>query len=108
MARPDYALKVTAATPQLWGAVYMMLVFTAAERAFHAWQRLHGVPTNWRDAVVVAVDLLVCPLPVIVGIAFQRLLKREANRTALSPRTYKICSSWIPQMLILAYVTMVL
>lgn len=108
METPDRALRGTAATPELWGAVYMLLVFTLVDRFFHTWQRFGGFPGNWQDGVVTAVDLLVCPVPLLMGISFQRLLKREAGRSLLNPRTYKICNFWIAQLLILAYVTMVL
>ena len=73
------ALKGTAATAELWGAVYLMLAFALGERSFHAWQRLGGMPANWQDGLVVGVHLLVCPVPLLIGILFQRLLKQEEN-----------------------------
>jgi hypothetical protein len=108
MEPTGYARKATAATPQLWGAVYLMLAFTLGERAFHAWQRLGGKPANWQDSLVICIDLLVCPMPLIMGLTFQRLLRQEVNRSLLDPRTYKFCNFWIAQLLILAYATMVL
>jgi hypothetical protein len=102
------ALKGTAATAELWGAVYLMLAFALGERSFHAWQRLGGMPVNWQDGLVVGVHLLVCPVPLLIGICFQRLLKQEEKRSQLHPQTYRRCSFWIAQMLLLAYATMVL
>jgi hypothetical protein len=108
MESNDRALRFTAATPELWGAVYMMVAFTLGARAFHAWERLAGKPMEWQDAVAIAVDVLICPVPLLMGYSFRRLLKREVNRSLLNTRTYKICNFWIAQILIIAYITMVL
>jgi hypothetical protein len=108
METNDRALRFTAATPELWGAVYMMLIFTLAARAFHGWERLGGKQLEWPDALVIAVDLLVCPVPLVIGVAFRRLLKKEVHRSLLNSRTYRICNFWIAQILIIAYITMVL
>jgi hypothetical protein len=108
MENDDRALKRFAATPELWGAVYMMLIFTVSERAFHSWQRLAGKPIRWDEAAVVGIDLLVCPVPLLMGLAFRRLLRREARDGLLNARIYRVCNFWIAQLLVLAYVTMVL
>jgi hypothetical protein len=97
-----------AATTELWGAVYLMLFFTLAARAFHAWQKLDGKPIGWQDVIPIAIDLLISPAPLLMGFSFQHWLKREVDRSQLSPRTYRICSFWIAQLLVLAYITMVL
>jgi hypothetical protein len=102
------APKGLAATTELWGAVFLMLFFALAARAFHAWQRLEGKSFGWTDAIPIGIDLLVSPAPLLMGFAFQRWLKREVNRGQLEPRTYKICNFWIAQLLVLAYIAMVL
>ena len=108
MERRDRALRGTAATPEMWGAVYMMIVFALVARGLHAWEKLAGKPLSWQDAIALGVDLLICPAPLLTGIAFQRLLKSEVSRGLLSQRTYKICNFWIAQLLILAYIALVL
>jgi len=108
MESNDHALKGTAATPELWGAVYMMLVFAVLSRSLHAWERLSGKSIGWQDALEVAVDILVCPAALWIGLSFQTMLKNELNRNNLSQRTFKICNFWLARVLILAYITIVL
>jgi len=108
MESHDHALKGTAATPELWGAVYMMLVFAVLSRSLHAWERLSGKSIGWQEALEVAVDVLVCPAALWIGLSFQTMLKNELNRNNLSQRTFKICNFWIARVLILAYITIVL
>lgn len=104
----DRALRGTAATPELWGAVYMMLVFALLCRALRAWNRLEGQPLDWGQIVQVAVDLLICPAPILMGIAFRNLVRSEVRRNQITQRTYKICNFWIAQLLVLVYITLVL
>jgi hypothetical protein len=104
----DRALRGTAATPELWGAVYMMLVFALLSRALKAWNRLEGQPIELGQIVQVAIDLLICPAPIFMGIAFRNLVKGEVRKNLVTPRTFKICNFWIAQLLILAYITMVI
>ena len=40
MKSSDSALRGTAATPELWGAAYIMLAFALLSRSLHAWERL--------------------------------------------------------------------
>jgi hypothetical protein len=108
MESKDRALKGTAATPELWGAVYMLLVFAVLVRALHAWERYGGKPIGWQELVEIGVDLLICPAPLLVGIAFRRLVTRELGDSRLNTRTYKICNYRIAELLILTYVSMVL
>ena len=108
MQGTDRALKGTAATPELWGAAYMMLVFATLSRALHAWSRFNGTAFDWEQAGTVSINILICPALLWMAIAFRSLLKSELRKNLLSTRTYKICNFWIPQILILAYITMVL
>jgi hypothetical protein len=104
----DRALRGTAATPELWGAVYMMLVFALLCRALKAWNRLEGQPIELGQIIQVAVDLLICPAPIFMGIAFRNLVKREVRKNLITPRTFKICNFWIAQLLVLVYIAMVI
>ena len=108
MQSSDRALRGTAATPELWGAVYMMLFFAVLSRALHAWARFNGTTFEWVQMITVSINILICPALLWMGIAFRSLLKNELRKNLLSTRTYKICNFWIPQILILAYINMVL
>ena len=108
MESNDPALRGTAATPELWAGVYMMLVFALLSRALKAWNRLEGQPIELGQIVQVAIDLLICPAPIFMGIAFRNLVKGEVRKNLVTPRTFKICNFWIAQLLILAYITMVI
>lgn len=108
MESTDSALRGTAATPELWHAVYMMLVFAILARVLHAWPQVTGHPVGWETAVQIAVDVLICPAPLLVGLAFKRRLKSEVSKNLMGPRALKICDYRIAQVVILAYVAMVL
>jgi len=108
MQSNDRALRGTGAAPELWGAVYMMLVFALLSRAIHAWLQYSGQPISWEQAVAVGIGLLLCPAPMLMGIAFRKLIKSELSRNQLSQRTFKICNFWIAQLVILAYISMVI
>jgi hypothetical protein len=108
LASKDLALKGTAAAPELWGAVYMLLVFAVLVRALRAWERYGAAPIGWQELVTIGVDLLICPAPLLVGLAFRRLVTRELGDSRLNARTYTICNFRIAQLLILTYVSMVL
>jgi hypothetical protein len=108
MESKDRALKGTAAAPELWGAVYMLLVFALLARALRAWERFGGKPLGWQDWIGIGVDLLICPIPLLVGIAFRRLVTRELGDSRLNNRTYKICNYRIAELLVFTYITMVL
>jgi hypothetical protein len=107
MQSNDSALRGTGAAPELWGAAYMMLVFALFSRAVHAWLQFSGQPIDWQQALAVGFGILMCPAPLLLGIAFRKLIKSELSRNQLSQRTFKICNFWIPQLIILAYLTMV-
>lgn len=107
MESNDSALRGTAATPELWGGVYMMLAFALFARGLHGWERFQGRPMGWQDLLALGVELFLCPAPLLVGIAFRKLIKNELKRSQLSARTFKICNFWIAQLLILAYIAIV-
>ncbi|HEY1904310.1 MAG TPA: hypothetical protein VGG56_17910 [Terracidiphilus sp.] len=108
MPSNDSALRGTGAAPELWGAVYMMLVFALFSRAFHAWMQYSGQPIGWQQTLEVGIPLVLCPAPLLMGIAFRRLIKSELSKGQLTQRTFKICNFWIAQLVILAYITMVI
>ena len=49
MESNDPALRGTAATPELWAGVYMMLVFALLSRSLHALARFEGKAIGWQD-----------------------------------------------------------
>ncbi|MDR3774337.1 MAG: hypothetical protein P4L26_13360 [Terracidiphilus sp.] len=108
MESSDRALRGTAATPELWTAVYLMLVFDLCFRALRAWTQLDGKPIGWQEAVHIGVDLLVCPAPLLMAISFRKLLREEMSRNQLSSRSFTICNFWIAQLLVLVYVALAL
>jgi hypothetical protein len=108
METRDQAMSGTAATPELWGAVYMMLAFAVLSRALRAWQQWSGHPFGWELLVNVGLDLLICPAPLLMGYAFRKLVTRELGKNHLSSRTYRICNYRIAQMLVVSYIAMVL
>ena len=108
MQSNDRALRGTGAAPELWGAVYMMLVFALLSRAVHAWMQYSGQPFGWEQGLAVGFEILLCPAPMLMGLAFRKRMKSELSGNQLSQRTFKICNFWIPQLVILAYITMVI
>jgi hypothetical protein len=46
-------------------------------------------------------------LPLLLGEAFRKVLKRELNKGLLSARTYEICDYWIANLLMLVYAGMI-
>jgi hypothetical protein len=108
MQGTDSALRGTAATPELWGGVYMMLVFALLSRGLHAWETYGGQPFGWEQGLAISVELIFCPAPLLMGLAFRRLVKNELRKNLLNSRTYKIVNFWIAQLLILTYIAMVL
>lgn len=108
MESTDIALRGTAATPELWHAAYMMLVFALLSRGLHAWPEINGRPLGWESGLQIAVDLLICPTPLLVGLAFKRRLKSEVAKNLMNLRAFKICDFRIAQVVILAYIAMVL
>ncbi len=108
MEDTDRALRGTSVTPELWTAVYLMLVFDLCFRALRAWTQMDGKPIGWPEIVHMGVDLLICPAPVLMGISFRKLLRDEMGHNQLNSRTFTICNYWIAQLLIIVYVALAL
>jgi len=108
MESTDTALRGTAATPELWHAVYMMLVFALLARGLHALPLINARPFGWETGLQVAVDLLICPAPLVAGLAFKKRLKTELGMNLMGLRAFKICDFRIALVVILAYIAMVL
>jgi len=108
MESNDPALRGTAATPELWAGVYMMLVFALLSRSLHALNRYDGKTFDWQQGVEIAVELLFCPAPLLIGLAFRKLIRTERNCNRLSQRAYKVLNFWLAKLLIIAYIAMVL
>jgi hypothetical protein len=43
----------------------------------------------------------------IMGLSFRKKLRSDLKSELLSVRTYRICDSWIPQLLLWAYICLV-
>jgi hypothetical protein len=108
MQSNDPALRGTAATPELWAGVYMMLVFALLSRALHAVSRWDGKPIDWQQGVTIAVELLFCPAPLLIGMSFRRLIRSEMRCNRISQRAYKVFNFWLAKVLIIAYIAMVI
>jgi hypothetical protein len=108
MESNDPALRGTAATPELWAGVYMMLVFALLSRSLHALARVEGKAIGWEQGAEIAIELLFCPAPLLMGLAFRRLIRTERNYSRLSLRAYKVCNFWLAKLLIITYIAMVL
>ena len=108
MRSRDRALRGTAAAPELWGGVYMMLAFVLLSRALHIWNQMNGQSFGQHQLFEIGLELTFYPAPLLLGSAFRKLMRIELSKSLLSQRTYKICNYWIAKVLILAYIAMVL
>jgi hypothetical protein len=104
----DRALRGTAAAPELWGGVYMMLVFVLLTRALHSWTTLKGQPLGGPQLFEIGLELVFYPAPVLLGCSFRKLMRGELRKNVINQRTFKICNYWIAKVLILGYIAMVL
>jgi predicted transporter len=86
-----------------WGMVYILTVFAFLVRAANDWKVARNHPPDWLDATMMGMGLLYCLIPLFLGLAFRRALKREMDRDLLSPRTFQICSFRIAMLLIFVY-----
>jgi hypothetical protein len=108
MQSRDHALRGTAAAPELWGGVYMMLAFVLLTRALHTWSSLKGQPVDGQHLFEIGLELVFYPAPLLLGSAFRKLMRGELRKNVINQRTYKICNYWTAKVLILAYIAMVL
>jgi len=46
-------------------------------------------------------------VPLIMGLAFRKVLNGELEKEMLSARTYRICDFWIAQLLLYAYFALI-
>jgi hypothetical protein len=104
----DRALRGTAAAPELWGGVYMMLAFVLLSRALHMWSQLNGQSIDRHQWFEIGLELTFYPAPLLLGNAFRKMMRVELSKNLVSQRTYKICNFWTAKVLMLAYIAMVL
>jgi len=83
-----------------WGFVYFFAALTLLRLA---WDTFLARPFSWHIAIDNGLGLLICPFPLLIGLMFRRLLKRELAKDLLSARTYQVCDYWIAQLLVFAY-----
>jgi hypothetical protein len=104
MESQDRALKGTENTGLLWMLVYLLIGVIFLDRAFNAWDAFHTQTFSWRILIDFGCQFLALPIPLTMGLAFRKTLKGELAKNLLSERTYRICHSWIAQLLLLAYI----
>jgi hypothetical protein len=102
----DKALKGTEKAGTLWSIVYVLAALGFLRRMFDLWFACHELPFRWRAPIDSGFDMLFLPLPLLVGMAFRGLLKKELGKDLLSPRTYEICEYWVALLLLVVYMGM--
>ncbi len=109
MESTDIALRGTAATPELWHAAYMMLVFALLSRGLHAWPEINGRPLGWESGLQDRRRPAHLPHSSSRRPRFQTAPQdREVAKNLMGLRAFKICDFRIAQVVILAYIAMVL
>jgi hypothetical protein len=101
-------LSETEKTKISWMIVYLFVSLTLLSLMFHAWDLSHVQPFRWHDAIDVGLQFLICPFPLLMGIFFRGLLRKELKKNLLSARTYQICDYWIAQLLVYSYMVMLM
>jgi len=90
----------------LWIVAYLFVFLTLLSPVFHAWDLSHVHPFKLEGAIDLGFQLLVCPIPLLMGILFRGSLRNELKKDLLSARTYQICDYWIAQLLAYSYLAM--
>lgn len=104
----DRALQNTEYVGMYWGLVYVSTAASFLRRTENVWTIVHTHPFVWWGVVVIVLELFYCLLPLFLGLAFRKILKKEKDRELLSARTYEICDFRIAQLLLFVYVGMML
>ena len=109
MDSKEAALSGTEYTKMYWGADYLLAGVVFLYRSTSLVEViLHGQPYDVQKIFMSGLSLVYCFLPLILGVAFRKLLKRELDRELLSTRTYLICNWRIAQLLFIVYIGMML
>jgi len=108
MTIEDRALKGTEYTGLLWVGAYFAIAAALVGRSFHLWGALHAQPLGWKAPVDIGFELLVLPVPLLMSLAFRKMLRAELGKDLISMRTYRICDYWIAQLLLYAYFCLVI
>jgi hypothetical protein len=103
----DRALKGTQYTWFLWQVVYVSVAFAFLIRALNLWGAFLTGSYHWWHAVGWGGALLMTAVPLIMGLAFRKVLKGELAKETLNARTYRICDFWIAQLLLYAYIALI-
>jgi len=107
MESQDRAQKDAENPGLLWALAYFLLAVALLAHASHGWEALHSQPFSWISASDLGLRLLLLPIPLTMGLGFRRTLKNERRKDMLTERTCRICDSWMPQLLIMAYLCLV-
>jgi hypothetical protein len=105
--KEDRALKGTQYTWFLWQVVYVSMAFALLIRALNLWGAFLKGSYNWWHAISWGCALLMTAVPLIMGLAFRKVLNGELEKEMLSARTYRICDFWIAQLLLYAYFALI-
>src|SRR5579863_3058791 len=108
MEDKDRAMQNTEYTGMYWDMVYISTALAFVIRAANDWKASRAHPLDWLEAVHIGMGLLYCLLPLFLGLAFRRNLKREMDRDLLSLRTFQICSLRIAMLLFFVYMGMMI
>jgi hypothetical protein len=104
----DHAMQGTDDARMYWSIVYAFTVLAFLVRATNDWKAARTHPFDWMDTIFIGMGLLYCIIPLILGLAFRRNLKKERDRELLSVRTYAICNIGIAQLLFFVYLGMMI
>jgi hypothetical protein len=106
MENEDRALKGTQNAWYTWQVVYVGTFFVFLLRVACFVVDIPSRPFSWWHAVGGGIGPFLALVPLLMGLAFRKLLKDELGKEMLSARTYRICDYRIAQLLLFTYFTM--
>jgi len=108
MKSKEAALSGTEYTRMYWIADYMLAGIVFLVRMIQLAEIWSRRPIDSLNIFTSSLGLLYCFLPLLVGIAFRRLLGAEMQREMMGTRTYVICNWRIAQLLFIVYLGMLI
>lgn len=107
MASEDQAMKGTENSSLFWVLVYMIAALAYLVALVGAWTTYREHQFNLMMAVKFCAELVALPIPLMMGRVFRKTLKNELGKGLLGERTFRMCDSWIPQLLLWSYICLV-
>ncbi|MGA7831694.1 MAG: hypothetical protein WCA21_12095 [Terracidiphilus sp.] len=108
MKLEEHDINETEKTKIFWTITYFFVFITLSYCVFNAWNRTSIEPFGWHLAIDLAIKLVMIPIPLIMGVLFRNLLRKNLAKDLLSERMYQICNLWIAQLLCNSYLAMVI